>query len=168
MEQFFRRGVLAALFALGTIEDRRSIENVIRPQINIVYIIFMALPVVLALGLFVVARVTINRLRPIPKNAWELMILAKDEPMIPHRRIRQDSAPFPPPDEDLVYVFHDAHETLPDEPQPPEPCIVRRSVLAKARPSGNNATEKANVRPLSEFCDTSHFEDDHSKGSMSV
>lgn len=134
LDNFVRQGVLAALFALGTVEERASVVQVIRPRINLLYVFFMILPLALSFVLLGVAYRTRQRCLPIPQNVWQLMTLAKDEPMIPRRDYYHPKTPFPPQDDDLVYVFHDARETL--EEQPPEPCIVSRQQLERENNEG--------------------------------
>lgn len=143
MFDFIRQGTLAALFALGTVEERPSVEQVIRPRINLVYLIFMLLPFALSLVLLFQACRTRRRCLPIPQSVWQLMIQAKDEPLIPRLRdchnTQDDGSPFPPQDSDLVYVFYNARETLDDvrgnleanaDELSPKSCIIRRSQLA--------------------------------------
>lgn len=52
---FHRHAVLAASFLSGTLEMRPSKLGVVRPQIEGVYVVFILLPIAMALAFFFVA-----------------------------------------------------------------------------------------------------------------
>jgi hypothetical protein len=65
---FNRLGVLAALFALGTVEERASNETVVRPPIDGIYICFMILPIFLSVMLILLSRFLQKGHLPIPRS----------------------------------------------------------------------------------------------------
>lgn len=96
LDAFIRNGPLAALLAMATVEKRTSIDIVVRPSINMIYVVFMSLPVLLCIVIVAIVHWTRPYCLPIPESSWHLMVMAKDEPLIPHRT--GDNFPAPPSD----------------------------------------------------------------------
>ena len=105
---FLRSGVLAASFALGTLDERPSVSEEVRPQVNLVYIIFMVLP--LAVWLLIPMAVYMMRdyVMTIPQSKADFMVLAKeaDHGVIQERPGK--AGPFRLVDSELELVFHDS------------------------------------------------------------
>jgi hypothetical protein len=111
---FQRVGVLAALFAMGTISELPSTRQVVRAQVNANFVIFMLLPLMLAFAFFGIAHVTRTRVLPLfPTTQWELMIMAKESPDIPYR-LNPAVEDFPEHDEQLGLCFFDAAQVADD------------------------------------------------------
>mmetsp|Transcript_11374 Transcript_11374/g.23323 ORF Transcript_11374/g.23323 Transcript_11374/m.23323 type:complete len:925 (-) Transcript_11374:431-3205(-) len=108
IQVFFRNSILSALFLLATLDERPSIEIEVQAEVNIVYVFFILLPVVLSLLMIFVARQTKDKLIPIPQSAWDMMVLGQEDPTIPKRPTR--ASPFPEMPQDFVLTFFDASE----------------------------------------------------------
>ena len=109
---FLENSIFSALFTLATTDERPIVEEAVRPEINIIYIVFMSLPLVISFLLIAIVRWTRKSYLSIPETPWELMVMAKTEALIPARK----AGSFPPLDDDLLYVIGENG-----------PCIVRRS-----------------------------------------
>jgi len=102
---FVGLGVLAALFALGTLEGLPSNENFIRPKVNGVYIVFMLLPLFLSIvSVIVVVSFRKRQDLPIPETPLQLMVTATEteSSYIPKRSSRNNK--FPDDEKKLVFV----------------------------------------------------------------
>ena len=96
---FARYGILASLFALGTVEERFNVEQVVRATVNSVYVVFMLLPIAIWIAIIGLTYGTRQRTLPVPESTWELMVMAKESSLIPERQDK--SLTFPPPDKEL-------------------------------------------------------------------
>ena len=83
----------AALFAMGVIEKRASVEHIVRPRINGTYIAFMVLPFAFAVIAFVLGVALKKQSLLLPRNNWELMIAAKECDQIHARRDKRGKFP---------------------------------------------------------------------------
>lgn len=98
----WRAGMLGALFALGTIDAKPSIEVIVRPVINEIYLIFMSLPVVLALLCFLLVLTLRHKALPIPTTAYDFMVLGRENEVTP-RRSKRDRFSAVPKDLDIKF-----------------------------------------------------------------
>ena len=96
---FARYGILASLFALGTVEERFNVEQVVQATVNSVYVVFMLLPIAISIAIIGLTYGTRQRTLPVPESTWELMVMAKESSLIPERQDK--SLTFPPPDKEL-------------------------------------------------------------------
>lgn len=98
---YLRYGALAALFALASLDEKPSISMVVRPVINELYLAFMILPFVMALGCFALLLVLLHYksergLAEVPTNAYEYMIFGvENEYIIQPRQPTGDDDKFP-------------------------------------------------------------------------
>ena len=112
---FYQNGVFAALFAMGLVEERRSIKEVVRPRVSVAFVVFMALPLFLSVSFALFAIWARRHTLHIPGDTWELLVTgAEDFQLIPKRNSKADS--FPEVDDNLVFTaFYDARQ---DEEDP--------------------------------------------------
>ena len=102
-------GPLAALFALANVEERPSISLGVFPVVNVVYVFFMLVPVVLSLVVIVGTFFTRKYCLNVPSSSWELMVTAKEQShLFPVRPDKHGK--FPEENQDLFLAFHDALE----------------------------------------------------------
>jgi len=99
--------LLAALFALGSLDQLPSIEEEVSPQVNAVYMFFMIFPVAMAASVLFVAWTKREEKLPIPSNGWELMVLGSGEDAVPQHDGQNGT--FPKLSEDLVYGHSHQH-----------------------------------------------------------
>ena len=102
---FDQHSILAALLALGQVREAPSIEEVVRPRVNLLFIIFMLLPLTLAISLLVlINRIkTYSDLPAIPTEPWELLIVgAENAQVLPKRP--DSHLPFPEVDRNFVFA----------------------------------------------------------------
>ena len=102
--RFQENGILAAIFALGTMEERPSIETVVRASVNIIYVVFMLFPVVFTFVLVLLMHQSYRFCLVVPKSPWELMVQAKGSSLIPNRPCPDEE--FPVVDKNLVYGWY--------------------------------------------------------------
>lgn len=74
-----RNSILGALFTMGTVETLPSIEVVIAPQINEVYVIFMTLPFLLAVALCCVMCCNQDRSEGIPTTSYHMLLWGNED-----------------------------------------------------------------------------------------
>ena len=134
---FSQYGALAALFAMATVEERESVQTLVRPKVNTLYVMFMSLPLILCLCIVAIARLTRRYCLPIPSTPWELMVLAKSERLV--RGLDKPDDPFPPCDGDLGYVFYDAQQQLHGHGH----AIVRISEVIKTPSDSNQGSARS-------------------------
>ena len=103
----------AALYSLATVELAPSIKTVVRAEVDILFAVFLMLPVALGIIIGIVEYRNRQSLLRVPRTPWEIMVVGKEEPDIPVRAKRGD--PFPEPPEDLVLHFFDAQEDLAED-----------------------------------------------------
>ena len=102
--RFQENGILAAIFALGTVEERPSIETVVRASVNITYVLFMLFPVVFTFVLVLLTHQSYRFCLVVPKSPWELMVQAKGSSLIPERSCPDEE--FPVIDKNLAYGWY--------------------------------------------------------------
>lgn len=90
--KFFRFGILGALFALGTLDERPSIEVVVRPVINGVYVCFIVIPVALAVVCYLLVLALRNKALVLPETPYDFMVFGKENE-ITTRRSKRDKFP---------------------------------------------------------------------------
>ena len=102
--KFDRNVLLAALFALGDLDERPSVVEVVRPRISSVFLCFILLPAALSSFFLAVALMLRNKNLKVPGNAWEFMVYGSEQHLsIPKRK--DEEGPYPPPDKRIK--FHD-------------------------------------------------------------
>lgn len=101
---FHLLGVLSALFALGTLEELPSNEDIVRPKGNVIYIVFMILPLSLSIVSVVVSYRNCQTCLQIPETPLQLLVSAKETESlhIPESFSKNDK--FPGDKEKLVFV----------------------------------------------------------------
>ena len=102
--RFQENGILAAIFALGTVEERPSIETVVRASVNITYVLFMLLPVFFTFVIVLLMHQSYRFCLVVPKSPWELMVQAKGSSLIPEAPCPEEE--FPVVDKNLVYGLY--------------------------------------------------------------
>lgn len=76
--------VLAAMFALATTTEMPSLQSQVRAQVNVIFVLFMILPLLVTALIFVV---TLGSSKlPIPVEGWQLMVLGREEESVPTRK----------------------------------------------------------------------------------
>ena len=115
-----RHGVLSAVF-VGTVQERPSTEDVVRPRVNGVYIFLILLPLALSMIALLVAHYTREACLPIPKTPWELMLLSKESPLVPESSGKNGANLIG--SDSLALAFFDARESD-DEPYQRRVSIV--------------------------------------------
>lgn len=101
--RFMLHGILGALFVMGTLVERPSVEIKVRPKLSGVYVCFMLLPGAVAVLGFLVAWLLRDQNLPVPSLSWDLLVLGKElasDDKIPTRRNKLDK--FGPADPQLV------------------------------------------------------------------
>lgn len=101
--KFLRFGILGALFALGTLDERPSIEVVVRPVINGIYVCFMVLPLALAFVCYLLILALQSKALLLPETPYDFMVFGKENE-ITARRSKRDKFPGLPKDLDLHSV----------------------------------------------------------------
>lgn len=110
--RFHQNVMFAALFALGTIDSRPSTATVVRPQINVVYIIFMIiLPLLVACMLAVAFCLARKSLLPLPRNAWDVLILGGETSEYLTCR-DEKTHEFPPVDNSKLFGLNEQTQKL--------------------------------------------------------
>ena len=109
--KFLGSAILAALFALGTVELRPSKIDIVRPQINWIYVVFMLSPILVCFLLPALAFALRHMVVPIPQSNADILVLAKeaDPDVVPIRPGKRGTFPSFDKDE-LALVFFDANE----------------------------------------------------------
>lgn len=105
---FMRNAILAALFAVSSLENRPITVEEVSPSINAVYIIFMLLPFFIVVGMVIAAAANCRSRLSIPLNPWELMVVGSEEDKVDKRSNKTEM--FPKPDRQLVYALRGGQE----------------------------------------------------------
>ena len=92
---FNLHGALAGLFILGSLDGRPSVKTVVRAEVNILYVISMLVPFVLAVGCFIIALMLCQNKLTIPGSTWEFLVFGRENPDLPTRRCKRDKFPTP-------------------------------------------------------------------------
>jgi len=103
--RFNEYGILAALFALGVVEERATVEEVVRPRVNVTFVVFISLP--LLMGVTILALAVRAQRHPtshgIPTEAWEILVTgAENADIVPKRSNANEQ--FPSTDGTLVFA----------------------------------------------------------------
>jgi len=88
-----QNSVLAAMFAHATVDELPSLQSQVSPQVNLVFIVFLILPVIVTAVIFLTTFRNPNKL-PIPTEGWQLMVLGREEASIPKRKEGQQTFPM--------------------------------------------------------------------------
>ena len=149
--RFQENGILAAIFALGTVEERASIETVVRARVNIVYVLFMLFPVVFTFVLVFLMHQCYRFCLAVPKSPWELMVQAKGSSLIPERPYPGEE--FPALDKNLVYGLY-----FDDEQGKAMLGITHKSCIGKIQEKANSQDDEASLSTQKEpeTADTTH------------
>ena len=107
--QFPRNAVLAAMFMLSTASHTiASTDEVVKSTINLVYVIFMLLPVLVGALLVILLRKTgdSDNHKLIPMSGWELLVTGCEHVETVHHR-SDPSQPFPMAPRNLMFGYTD-------------------------------------------------------------
>jgi len=100
---FIGSSVQAAMFALGTLGSLPSVEEFVVPRINGVYYAFMLLPLCVAVVLALLTYSMRSKRLDVPVNAWQLMVLSKEQDAISARlESERENREYPKEDKTLV------------------------------------------------------------------
>lgn len=94
LQAFVRNSILGALVAMATVETMPSTRIVVVPQINAIYFIFMALPLILAVALLLLCRCYGDNGKDVPITSYDMLILGHEDHQCANVPVRQD-ANFP-------------------------------------------------------------------------
>ena len=105
LRDFNQHSILGASFALGLVGEAPSVDQVVRPRVNVTFVVFILLPVVVSIVLISVALYAKRRSMPIPTEPWEFFIMgAENYDLFPVRQDQHD--PFPKVDRNLVFAAY--------------------------------------------------------------
>jgi len=86
-----QNSALAALVALATTGEKSSIRSQVSPQINMVFVFFLLLPLSVTATIFII---TFHASKiPVPIRGWELMVLGREEDAVPTRKENEPDFP---------------------------------------------------------------------------
>jgi len=86
-----QNSALASLFALSTTGESPSIQSEVNPQINLIFVVFMLVPMIATLVIFLGTR---RRPKlPVPTDGWQLMVLGREEDVVPTRHGSESEFP---------------------------------------------------------------------------
>ena len=79
VDAFENNVIPAALFSLGIIELAPSEKIVVRAEVDVQFLVFMLLPILLGIIVYLIAYKKRGTLLPVPMTPWQLMVAGKEQ-----------------------------------------------------------------------------------------